>query len=292
MLNFFPDDAVSLTPDDTGYPARLRELKTAPRTLWVRGTLAIAEPPAVAIVGTRKSTPYGERVARAIAKVCARHGVCVVSGLARGIDAAAHRAALEAGGRTVAVLGTGIDQYYPRQHRTLQDTIAREGLVMSEFGPGEQGHAGAFPQRNRLIAALADVTVVVEAPESSGALNTARYARELGRHLAAVPHNIDAPAGRGANLLLRNEHAEPILAAEDVLTLLKLAATPTVGLTLDGDAALCWHALSHGADSALAIARETGLPLRHVSATLAMLEIDGLVAFDVAGRVSRAVVAG
>lgn len=292
MPSFFPDDARCLAPDDPSYPARLRELKSAPRQLWVRGTLAIAEPPAVAIVGTRRCTPYGERVARAIATTCARHGISVVSGLARGIDGVAHIAALDAGGRTVAALGTGIDQYYPKPHRALQDRIARDGLLISEFGPGESGHAGAFPQRNRLIAALADVTVVVEAPESSGALNTARYARELGRILAVVPHNIDSPSGRGCNELLRTEHAEPLLAPDDVLGMLRMAATPTVGLTLDGDAALCWHAIASGAGSAAEIARDTGMPLRQVSGVLAMLEIDGLITFDAAGRVQREIGVG
>lgn len=288
MPNCSPDAPRVLTPDDADYPARLRELRSVPRRLWVRGTLAVAEPPAVAIVGTRRATPYGERMARAIAAACARAGVCVVSGLAQGIDGAAHRATLEAGGRTVAVLGTGIDQYYPRPHRHLQEQIAREGLVMSEFGIGETGHAGAFPQRNRLIAALADVTVVVEAPESSGALNTARYARELGRTLAVVPHNIDVPSGRGSNALLKSEHAEPILSPDDVLALLDLAATPTVGITLDGEAASCWDALRHGAADPSGIARLTGLPLRQVTAVLALLEIDGLVHFDAAGRVHPA----
>ena len=289
MPSFFPDDSGCLGPDDHAYPARLRDLKSPPRRLWVRGTLVIAEPPAVAIVGTRRATPYGERVARAIATACVRAGVCVVSGLARGIDGVAHQAALAAGGRTVAVLGTGIDQYYPRQHRALQDQIARDGLVMSEFGPGETGHGGAFPQRNRLIAALADVTVVVEAPESSGALNTARYARELGRTLAVVPHNIDALNGRGGNALLKSEHAEPILSPDDVLALLRMSASPTVGLALDGDAAICWDALVKGTSDPSAISQLTGLSLRQVSSVLALLEIDGLVTFDVAGQVRPAV---
>ncbi len=294
MHNFFPEsragdarqalDAWCLSPESAVYPERLRALRIPPKQLWVRGTLAIAEPPAVAIVGTRHATPYGVRAATAIATACARAGACIVSGLAKGIDGAAHQAALTARGRTVAVLGTGIDQYYPRAHRALQDRIAREGLVMSELGPGDTGHGGSFPQRNRLIAALADVTVVVEAPESSGALNTARYARELSRTLAVVPHPIDAPTGRGSNALLKHEHAEPILCPEDVLALLSMAASPTAGITLDGDAALCWDALQHGATQLGAIARHTGLASRQVSAVLALLEIDGLVTFDAVGH--------
>lgn len=293
MRNSFPEglDLATrvLAAEHPAYPQRLRDLKAPPRELWVRGTPVVAEPPAVAIVGTRRSTPYGERVARAIAVACARAGVCVVSGLARGIDGVAHLAALEAGGRTVAVLGTGIDQYYPRQHRSLQDRIARDGLLLSEFGPGASGHAGAFPLRNRLIAALADVTVVVEAPESSGALNTARYARELGRSLAVVPHNIDSPNGRGGNALLKAEHAEPVLLPDDVLALLDMAAAPTIGVTLDDEAARCWDAVQQGALDAAEIARVSRMPLRQVSVVLAMLEVDGLITFDAAGRVRPAV---
>lgn len=288
MPSSFPEAVRCLTAADEAFPLALRDLKAVPRALWVHGTLATAEAPAVAIVGTRRSTPYGERVAKTIATLCARHGVCVVSGLAAGIDAAAHTAALEAEGRTVAVLGTGIDQVYPRAHRALQARIAREGLLLSEHGPGDAGHAGSFPQRNRLIAALASVVVVVEAPESSGALNTARYARELGRSLAVVPHPIDSPAGRGSNLLIKSHDAEPLLAPEDVLALLNLQATPTVGLTLDGDAAACWDALRSGAATVAAIAAQTRLPSRQVTALLALLEIDGLVTFDAAGHVRPA----
>lgn len=288
MPSSFPEAVRCLTPSDEAFPQALRDLRSVPRALWVHGTLAVAESPAVAIVGTRRATPYGERVAKAIGALCVRHGVCVVSGLAAGIDAAAHTAALEANGRTVAVLGTGIDQVYPRQHRALQARIARDGLLLSEHGPGETGHAGSFPQRNRLIAALATVVVVVEAPESSGALNTARYARELGRTLAVVPHPIDSPSGKGSNLLIKSHDAEPLLAPEDVLTLLDLQATPTVGLTLDGDAAACWDALRAGAATVAAIAARTGLPSRQVTALLALLEIDGLVAFDAAGQVRPA----
>jgi DNA processing protein len=289
MPNFSPESAVrGLAYDEAAYPARLRDLRDAPTRLYARGTLLTAEPPAVAIVGARLASPYGLRVTRAIATTCARAGVCVVSGLARGIDAEAHRAALAAGGRTVAVLGTGPDVYYPRGHRTLQETIAREGLLLSEHAPGETGHRGAFPRRNRLIAALADITVVVEAGEESGALITSKHATELGRTVACVPNAIDVPTARGSNALLK-EGAEPILAPDDVLTLLAMQPMPAHGPVLDGDAARCWDALGQGADDVRAIAQRTGLPLRQVTALLAMLEIDGLVLFDAAGRVRPAV---
>lgn len=266
------------------YPARLNDLHDAPATVYVRGTLVIAEPPTVAIVGTRAATPYGVRMARSIATSCARAGVCVVSGLARGIDAAAHEAALAAGGRTVAVLGTGPDVYYPKQHRVLQERIADEGLVLSELPPGHPGHPGAFPRRNRLIAALADLIVVVEAPRDSGALITAKVADALGREVAVVPNAIDVPQALGSNALLRGE-AHPVLAPDDVLALLGLETSAPVGPALDGDAALCWDALQHGISDAAEMATHTGLAFTTVQGALAMLEIDGLVRWDNTGRV-------
>lgn len=289
MLSSSPErDVLELGVGDAAYPARLRDLRDPPRRLYARGTLLTAEPPAVAIVGTRVASPYGLRVTRAIATTCARAGVCIVSGLARGIDAEAHRAALAVGGRTVAVLGTGPDVYYPRGHRTLQETIARDGLLLSEHAPGEAGHRGAFPRRNRLIAALADVTVVVEAGDGSGALITATHAMELGRTVACVPNAIDVPTARGSNALLK-DGGEPILSPDDVLALLEMVPTPAHAPVLDGDAARCWDALAHGASDVRAIAQHTGLPARQVTALLAMLEIDGLVTFDTAGRVRPAV---
>lgn len=285
MHNSFPDVAARrIERDAAEYPSRLLELRDPPPFIFVRGVMATAEPPAVAIVGTRTATPYGLRIAQAIAAACARAGVCVISGLARGIDAAAHRAALDAGGRTVAVLGTGPDIVYPRQHHQLQSHIARDGLLLSELAPGETGHRGAFPKRNRLIAALADITVVVEAGEDSGALITSDHALELGRTVACVPNAIDVPMARGSNGLLK-KHAEPILSADDVLLLLDMKPTPTAGLTLDGDAARCWDALQGGAHTVSRIAGHAGLPARQVTAVLAMLEVDGLVTFDASGDV-------
>lgn len=281
------EDAIAhrvLAPADLDYPARLKELSDAPAQLWVQGSLDHALPPAVAIVGTRVASAYGVRTARAIASACARAGVSVISGLARGIDGVAHTAALSASGRTVAVLGTGIGIHYPRQHRELQRRIATEGMVVSELPPMSTGHGGSFPQRNRLIAALADVTVVVEAGEKSGALITARHALELGRTVACVPNAIDVPSAFGSNALLKSG-AEPILSPDDVLAMLALRATPAAPPALSGDCAVVWDAVCAGAPNTAAVARHANLSVRAATVALSMLEIEGLVAIDLLGDV-------
>lgn len=267
---------------DEEYPARLRELADPPLVCFLRGGQAAADPPAVAIVGTRRPTAYGLRVAAAIARQCAAAGVSVVSGLAQGIDGAAHTAALEAGGRTVAVLGTGVDVHYPRGHAALQERIGRDGLLLSELPPGDTGHGGTFPRRNRLIAALADITVVVEAGERSGALITADHALDLGRTVASVPNAIDLAAARGSNGLLKGG-AEPILDPADVLALLRVTTPPVPALSLDGEAARCWDALREGGATVADVAARAGLSVREAAAVLSRLEVDGLVAFDLLG---------
>lgn len=276
-----------LRREDPQYPARCLELRDPPAVLYARGLPLVADPPAVAIVGTRGASPYGLRVARELAAHCARAGACVVSGLARGVDGAAHAAALEAGGRTVAVLGTGADLVYPRSHRQLQQRIAREGLLLTEHPDGSTGHAGSFPRRNRLIAALADVTVVVEAGIGSGALITADHAVELGRTVACVPNAIDVPQAAGSNALLK-QGAEPILSADDVLALLDLTPGPPHQPALDPEAARCWDAIRQGLDDPTQIAVAVERPLPPVLSVLAQLEIDGLIHFDAAGRIHPA----
>ncbi len=266
------------------YPPRLAELSDAPEVLFAKGALAIAEAPAVAIVGARRATSYGLRVARALATSCARAGVAVVSGMAHGIDGAAHEAALAAGGRTVGVLGTGLNVVYPRQHRELQSRVGREGLLLSELAPNCPGHGGSFPRRNRIIAALADVTVVVEAGEGSGALITANYAQELHRRVAVVPNAIDIPNSKGSNLLLK-EGAEPLLSPEDLLAMLELRGQPTASPILDGDAATCWDALMRGADDVAAVARLSSIPTRAAAAAVTALELEGLVQVEATGRI-------
>ena len=175
----------------------------------------------VAIVGTREATPYGIRIAEQLATAAARAGLVVVSGLARGIDAAAHRAALQAGGRTIGVQGTGVDVPYPASHRALHGALAERGTVLSEMEPGTGATPGCFPRRNRLIAALCQVTVVVEAPFKSGAINTATQALELGRTVAAVPGRVDDRTAQGSNQLIR-DGAQVIAEVADLLALFSI----------------------------------------------------------------------
>lgn len=275
---------VALALSDERYPARLRELDDAPVIVFAKGTLAAAEPPAVAIVGTRGASSYGLRVARAIATTCARAGATIVSGLAQGIDGAAHEAALAVGGRTVAVLGTGIGVTFPRRHHALQTRIGDEGLLLSELATQQSGHGGTFPRRNRLIAALADVTVVVEAGVGSGALITAHCALGLSRPVLCVPNAIDVPSAFGSNALLK-AHAEPLLSPDDVLETLSLRAQPTPQPILDADAASCWDAIVQGAADVGAVARAAHVSVRAAAAALTALEVEGLIVVEPTGRI-------
>lgn len=176
----------------------------------------------VAIVGTRDASPYGIRTAERLSAACADAGLVVVSGLARGVDAAAHRAAMSAGGATIGVQGTGVDVPYPVAHRGLHAALVKQGTVLSEMEPGTTASPGCFPRRNRIIAALCHVTVVVEAGYKSGAINTATQALELGRVVAAVPGRIDEERARGANGLIR-DGAQVIGDVDDLLNLFRFS---------------------------------------------------------------------
>ncbi len=192
-----------LAPGDPSYPALLAAVPSPPR-LWVRGRLEAGDALAIAVVGARRATPYGLAVAERLAFDLAARGVTIVSGMARGIDAAAHRGALAAGGRTVAVLGCGVDLVYPSEHRRLRDDIETRGAIVSQFPPGTRPLPGHFPARNRTLAGLALGVVVVEAGERSGALITARLAGELGREVFAVPGKITAEQSAGPHGLIRD----------------------------------------------------------------------------------------
>jgi DNA processing protein len=203
--------------DDPEYPALLRHIPEPAPVLFAVGASSLLERPAVAIVGSRDHTPYGGEVARALAWAAASAGLVVVSGMARGLDAVAHDAALDAGGGTIGVLGNGLGVVYPAANGRLYRRVAERGLLLTEFPPGEKPTAGSFPRRNRLISGLARVTVVVEAAEGSGALITAASALEQGKDVMAVPGNITSPCSVGANRLIR-DGAEPLLDAGDLLS--------------------------------------------------------------------------
>jgi len=215
----------AVSDSEAGYPEGLRELRDAPPTIYLRGTI----PPlgrAVAIVGSRAASPYGLAMAGRLAADLARLGFAVVSGLARGIDAAAHAAALDAGGTTVAVLPCGLDSITPRHHRALAARVAERGGLLSEWESGEPRARAVFVRRNRLIAALASAVVVVEAAEISGALSTAAAARRLRRAVLAVPGDVDRPTARGCHALIRSGAALCETAGDIVRALPSRAAVP------------------------------------------------------------------
>ena len=273
--------------DDDDYPAPLLDLPDPPPHLLAVGDWARVAPPCVAVVGTRDASPYAERVTRDLCAALARAGASVVSGLARGIDATAHRATLDAAGRTVAVLGTGIDVPYPAANAALHDSIARQGLLLSEHGPGEGATAGSFPRRNRIIAALAQVTIVVEAGARSGALITASHALELGRVVAAVPGPIDSPRNVGSNELLR-DGAVVIASVADAVALLGLsppAAAPAP--EVQGDERAVWDALATGPLDMDSLATRAALPARRCLAAVSALEVSGAIECALTGEIRR-----
>jgi len=278
---------VELHHGDPGYPAALADCPDPPGTLWARGDLTILDRPTVAIVGTRRATAYAERVTRQLAATLARAGACVISGLARGVDASAHRGALEAPGATVAVLGTGLDVCYPRAHASLQRDIATRGLLLSELAPDDAAHRGSFPKRNRIIAALARATIVVEAPVKSGALITAAHALEMDRTVAVVPGPIDVPQAQGSNELLR-DGATAVTSMADALALLGLTAPIRLHDIPEGTAErTVWQALAAGGLDLESLAARASLPAHETLAAVSALELRGLVECALSGEIRR-----
>lgn len=267
--------------DDTAYPSQLRSLVNGPPLLYVRGTLAEQDRWSLAVVGTRNASAYGRDVTRRLVTDLAQAGITIVSGLALGIDAVAHEAALEAGGRTLAVLGSGVDKLYPLTNARLGEAIIRQGAVLSEYAVGTAPTAANFPPRNRIISGLSLGVLVVEAAERSGALITVDFALEQGRDVFAVPGSIFSPRSVGCHRLLR-DGATIVTGAEDVLEALNLqdaveqqAVAAAVPETAEEVALL--RLIEAEPRHIDAISRESALSLPVVSATLAMLELKGLV---------------
>ncbi|HIJ64450.1 MAG TPA: DNA-protecting protein DprA [Candidatus Hydrogenedentes bacterium] len=216
-------DVALVTLEDPEYPVRLAEIYDPPLALFVRGELREEDAHCVSIVGTRRPTPYGVRMAEKFGRELAARGITVVSGMAAGIDAAAHRGALENGGRTIAVLGNGVDIVYPAQNAELMHQIIQHGCVISQFPMGVKPSKGHFPYRNRIISGLALGTLIVEAPPQSGALITARQAAEQGREVFAVPGQVGVANSQGPHSLIR-DGAKLVETVEDIIVELELPA--------------------------------------------------------------------
>jgi DNA processing protein len=270
-----------LTWEDETYPQRLKEIDQPPPVLYLRGEYLPDDLFAVAIVGTRRVTPYGRQITEELSAFLAANGITVVSGLARGVDAIAHQTALKAGGRTIGVLGSGVDKIYPPEHRTLAEEMMRCGAIVSDYAPGTPPDALNFPPRNRIISGLSLAVVVVEAGETSGALITAEFAAEQGREIFAVPGSILAPQSKGTNKLIQNG-ALPLLSVDDLMQALDLTrmgahkAARKIIPTDETEARL----LSVLGDEPLhvdEIRNQTELPIEKVSAALALMELKGMV---------------
>lgn len=285
---------------DEAYPARLKVAPDPPPALFVGGELS--EGASVALVGSRKATRSGLETAEVLGRALAVRGVCVVSGLAAGIDAAAHEGALAAGGRTVGVLGCGIDVVYPRENRDLFRRVREGGALVSEYALGEAPLAWRFPARNRIIAGLSDAVVVVEAPEKSGALITARHAIDAGRDVWAVPGPRGAPECRGSNRLLADgagvlwdvpEFLDAVCGPGDTPGCASFEDTeaepvlPEPPDGLPGHEAEVLRGVDFRSAGADVVAGRTGVEMRTVLSSLAMLEIKGYVARDAAGNFAR-----
>lgn len=271
-----------LTWDDPEYPRRLREIDQPPPVLYVRGTLTEEDEWSVAIVGTRRVTAYGRQVADELATFLAQQGITVVSGLARGVDRVAHESALKAGGRTIGVLGSGVDRIYPPEHQKLAERMAEYGAVISDYPLGTPPESVNFPPRNRIISGLSLATVVIEASETSGALITASFAANQGREVFAVPGGIYAPQSKGTNNLIR-DGAHPLLRFEEILQVLNLEKVQehkSARSLLPADeleARLLSILQDCEAQHIDEICAMSGLSIEQVSATLTIMELKGMV---------------
>ncbi|HUL22241.1 MAG TPA: DNA-processing protein DprA [Thermodesulfobacteriota bacterium] len=274
-----------LTLRDDAYPRRLKDIYDPPALLYVRGKLRRDDELAVAVVGSRKTSPYGRWFTERIGRDLAGHGITIVSGLARGIDSVAHMGALDGGGRTIAVLGCGIDVIYPSENRDLFHRIVGQGAVLSEFPIGSRPESGHFPRRNRIISGLSIGVVIVEASAKSGSLITAKYALEQGREVFAVPGNVGAQGSRGTNQLIK-EGAKLVESSEDILEevlpqwkregeIAQRAEAP--GRDLAGGEKILYELLGETPLHIDAIIRESQLDPGKVSSLLLNLELKGLI---------------
>jgi len=271
------DRVAILGIDEPGYPARLRELHDPPAVLFLRGRLSLLRAPMVALVGSRRSTPAGRRMAYGLARELSEQGITILSGMALGIDGAAHRGGLDGVGSTAAVLGRGPDRAYPLTHANLFERMITGGLLISEFPPGTGAQAHHFPRRNRILATLPLAVVVVEAREKSGALLTADFALDVGVEVMVVPGAEEGhPASAGSARLLE-EGATPVTCAQDVRSQIPggLLDLPSLPVGLSAPPSALQALLTHEPRDEDALLRKSGLRLPELVHGLVTLELDG-----------------
>lgn len=262
-------------------PPLLQTIPNPPKNLYTTGVgmAEILARPRIAIVGSRKVTPYGKHVTKTFAEELAKQGIVVISGLAFGVDILAHKAALDVGGLTVAVLPTGLDKIYPSSHRQLAKHIEKQGMLITEYPPGTRSFPGNFVARNRLVSGLSDAVLIIEAAEQSGTLHTARFAIEQGKKVLAVPGNITSPMSAGTNQLIKSG-AVPVTATADILRILEItpknrqsskpnSADPNEQVILD--------LLYSGVSDSIELLHRSGMDIQLFNQTLTMLEISGAI---------------
>lgn len=274
-------DAI-LTWDDPAYPQLLREIPSPPPILYLKGEMTREDEFALAVVGTRRASAYGREVTRTLVTDLVRNHITIVSGLARGIDAEAHRATLDAGGRTLAVLGSGIDVIYPPEHRDMAQQIAKHGALISEYPIGTEPEGGNFPPRNRIISGLSLGSLIVEGDEKSGAMITVDFALEQDREVFAVPGNLFRRESRGTNKLIRDSRAKLVTGVNDILEELNLQQIGEVqsaraALPENDIEATLMKLLSRDPLHVDDLRQQANLPIAQVSSTLTLLELKGMV---------------
>lgn len=272
-----------ITPGMPQYPSILKEIKGYPTELFCIGDIGLLKERCVAVVGSRSTTGYGRAMAVRIAREAAGAGLVIVSGMARGIDTCAHRGALDAQGKTIAVLGCGIDVCYPRENSALKEEIEKRGLIISEYPPETKPEKYFFPQRNRIISGLSELTVVVQAGNRSGALITAELAAEQGREVCAVPGNIDSPYNMGNNKLIR-EGAFPVIGIKDIpehMGVLRVERASAEKLLSSTEMKIYSMLEKHGEMSLDEICRILSKPPSYVASIVTVMELKGIVFSDI-----------
>lgn len=280
-----------ITLADDAYPKSLLEITDPPPVLYAKGAPALLNTPSIAVVGSRHATPQGEKNAEAFSKELTLHGLTVVSGLALGIDGAAHRGALQGNGATIAVVGTGLDIVYPAKHRELAHEIAETGLILSEFVIGTPSMTGNFPKRNRLISGLSQGCLVVEANLQSGSLITARLASEQGREVFAIPGSIHSPVAKGCHQLIKQgaklvENVQDILEELQHSTSQRMTMNPDLTAPSETDHPLLLH-IGYEPISIEQLIQVSGLTSSEVSSMLLVLELENKVSSLAGGQIQR-----